>query len=91
MIGIVIPYYQKLPGLLNRALRSVAAQEGQHQLRVYVVDDGSPIPAEAGDKPHRAGELISCNTQKYGHLLVSRTFNQIKKASEACPYKKRAT
>ncbi len=46
MIGIVIPYYQKLPGLLNRALRSIAAQEGQHQLRVYVVDDESPVPAE---------------------------------------------
>jgi succinoglycan biosynthesis protein ExoW len=46
MIGIVIPYYQKLPGLLNRALRSVAAQEGLHQLRVHVVDDASPVPAE---------------------------------------------
>ena len=46
MIGVVIPYYQKSPGLLNRALRSVAAQEGRHRLRVYVVDDASPVPAE---------------------------------------------
>lgn len=46
MIGVVIPFYQKLPGLLNRALRSVAAQQGQPDLRVYVVDDTSPILAE---------------------------------------------
>ena len=47
MIGVVIPYFQRKPGLLNRALHSVAAQDGDHRLRVYVVDDGSPIPAEA--------------------------------------------
>lgn len=46
MIGIVIPYFQRKSGLLNRALRSIAAQEGAHQLRVYVVDDASPVPAE---------------------------------------------
>lgn len=50
MIGVVIPYFQRMPGLLNRALRSVAAQEGQHPLQVYVVDDTSPVPAE--------GELV---------------------------------
>ena len=48
MIGVVIPYFQRMPGLLNRALRSVAAQEGQHPLQVYVVDDTSPVPAEGG-------------------------------------------
>jgi succinoglycan biosynthesis protein ExoW len=47
MIGVVIPYYQRTPGLLNRALRSVAAQSGSHPLRVYVVDDASPAPPEA--------------------------------------------
>ncbi len=46
MIGIVIPYFQRTPGLLNRALRSIAAQEGQHLFHVYVVDDSSPVPAE---------------------------------------------
>lgn len=46
MIGVVIPYFQRTPGLLNRALRSVAAQEGQHSLHVYVVDDSSPVPAD---------------------------------------------
>lgn len=46
MIGVVIPYFQRTPGLLNRALRSIAAQAGQHPLHVYVVDDSSPVPAE---------------------------------------------
>jgi len=46
MIGVVIPYFQRTPGLLNRALRSIAAQQGQHSLQVYVVDDSSPVPAD---------------------------------------------
>ncbi|HEY4077868.1 MAG TPA: glycosyltransferase family A protein [Rhizomicrobium sp.] len=44
MIAIIIPYYQKSPGLLRRALLSVAAQEGAPDWRAYVVDDGSPAP-----------------------------------------------
>lgn len=47
MIGVVIPYYQRKPGLLNRTLRSIQAQVGRQALRVYVVDDSSPLPAEA--------------------------------------------
>lgn len=46
MIGVVIPYYQRRPGLLGRALRSVAAQAGASADHVYVVDDGSPAPPE---------------------------------------------
>ena len=44
MIGVVIPYFQRTPGLLNRALRSVAAQAGAGAQAVYVVDDASPAP-----------------------------------------------
>ena len=54
-IGVVIPYFQRQPGLLQRALRSVAAQ--QHPAaQVVVVDDGSPrsaadeITADLSDK-----------------------------------------
>jgi succinoglycan biosynthesis protein ExoW len=47
VIGIVIPYFQRTPGLLNRALRSIAAQEGAHRFYIYVVDDSSPIPADS--------------------------------------------
>ena len=51
-IAVIIPYYQRDPGILARALDSVRAQElprGLH-LHVYVVDDGSPLPA--------AGEIV---------------------------------
>jgi succinoglycan biosynthesis protein ExoW len=43
-IGVVIPYFQRDPGLLHRALSSVAAQE-HNPVQVVVVDDGSPRAA----------------------------------------------
>jgi succinoglycan biosynthesis protein ExoW len=61
MIGVVIPYFQRTPGLLHRALRSVAAQCGAPPFRVYVVDDGSPAPpaSELDDLPDDfAGKVI---------------------------------
>ena len=45
VIAVVIPYFQREPGLLAGALRSVAAQDVDAELRVLVVDDGSPVPA----------------------------------------------
>ena len=46
VIAVVIPYFQREPGLLAGALRSVAAQDVDAQLRVVVVDDESPVPAQ---------------------------------------------
>ncbi len=47
MISIVIPYYQRTPGVLARALASVAAQRGcPMPVHLIVVDDASPAPAE---------------------------------------------
>ena len=43
-IGVVIPYFQRDPRLLQRALDSVAAQE-YRPVQVVVVDDGSPRAA----------------------------------------------
>ena len=43
-IGVVIPYFQREAGLLQRALRSVAAQE-HAPVQIVVVDDGSPRAA----------------------------------------------
>ncbi len=43
---IIIPYYQREPGILARALKSVFAQTHQ-DFEVIVVDDASPLPAEA--------------------------------------------
>lgn len=44
---IVIPYFQRQPGVLQRALASVARQAGcPLPVRVLVVDDASPVPPE---------------------------------------------
>jgi succinoglycan biosynthesis protein ExoW len=47
VISVVIPYYQREPGVLRRALESVAAQRDcPHRVQVIVVDDESPVAAE---------------------------------------------
>ncbi len=46
-IAVVIPHYQKKPGLLGVALRSVFAQSLAAQVHVVVVDDESPVSAES--------------------------------------------
>ncbi|MDB5642335.1 MAG: glycosyltransferase protein [Hyphomicrobiales bacterium] len=57
-IAVVIPYFQRLPGLLRRAVASVANQDltGDVEIEVLIVDDGSPIPAreDLADLPHPA-------------------------------------
>jgi succinoglycan biosynthesis protein ExoW len=66
MIGIVIPFYQKSPGLLRRALDSVGAQRAAHDWHVYVVDDGSPVPAadEIRHLPASVAARVSILRQK---------------------------
>ena len=44
--SVIIPYYQRQPGVLRRALDSVFAQSHQ-DFDVIVVDDSSPLPVEA--------------------------------------------
>ncbi|MBV8502236.1 MAG: glycosyltransferase [Paucibacter sp.] len=45
-IAVVIPYFQREPGVLARALRSIEAQQGcPLPVHVIVVDDASPHPA----------------------------------------------
>ena len=54
MIAVVIPYFQREPGVLRKALASVAAQRGCRQpIEVLVVDDASPVRAagEVGTMP----------------------------------------
>jgi succinoglycan biosynthesis protein ExoW len=48
MINVVIPYFQRQPGVLRRALSSVMAQHDcGRRIHVVIVDDGSPVPASA--------------------------------------------
>jgi succinoglycan biosynthesis protein ExoW len=44
-ISVVIPFYQRQEGLLNKAVVSALNQKGDFRLEIVVVDDGSPIPA----------------------------------------------
>ena len=46
-VAVIVPYYHRQSGVLSRALKSVFCQQGDLDLRVIVVDDGSPWPAEA--------------------------------------------
>ena len=43
--AVVIPFFQRTPGLLTQALRSIVEQRGVHDLEIFVVDDASPVPA----------------------------------------------
>jgi succinoglycan biosynthesis protein ExoW len=46
-IGVVIPYFQREPGILSQALASIAAQDIEgFEVIVVVVDDASPSPPE---------------------------------------------
>lgn len=47
-VAVIIPYYQTSPGILARAVASVLAQDPTPgtELKIVVVDDASPRPAE---------------------------------------------
>ena len=68
-IAIVIPYYQVESGILSRALDGIAAQEVAegYGLRVYVIDDCSPHPAE--------NEIAGCASAKELDLVLRRQVN----------------
>ena len=44
-VAVVIPFYQRSPGLLTRALASIFGQDHVPLPQVVVVDDASPVPA----------------------------------------------
>ena len=46
-ISVVIPYFQRKPGILCKAVRSALAQEGAFTVEIVIVDDASPVPARA--------------------------------------------
>ncbi len=48
-IAVIIPYFQRSPGLLRRAVESVLAQDvpGEVGVDVVIADDASPCPPEA--------------------------------------------
>jgi succinoglycan biosynthesis protein ExoW len=44
-IAVVIPFYQKQPGILHKAVLSALRQEAVAEFAIVVVDDASPVPA----------------------------------------------
>lgn len=67
MITVIIPYYQKEPGILAKALASIAAQQScPLPVHVIVVDDASPAPAgpelvSAGPMSHSVQVIVQRN------------------------------
>lgn len=48
-VAVIIPYYQKQPGILRRALNSILQQRlsADRRVDIIIVDDGSPLPASS--------------------------------------------
>jgi succinoglycan biosynthesis protein ExoW len=47
-VSVITPFFQRQPGLLRKAIESVAAQKNvSAKVEVVVVDDGSPTTAES--------------------------------------------
>lgn len=45
-VAIIIPFFQREKGLLERGILSVLSQKNFHNYQIIVVDDGSPISAQ---------------------------------------------
>ncbi|MCJ8054782.1 glycosyltransferase [Shinella curvata] len=65
-LTVIIPYYQKEPGILRRALSSVFAQNFKG-FDIIVVDDESPYPAD--------GDVIGFSEEERARLRIVRQEN----------------
>ena len=74
MIAVVVPYFQRDPGVLRSALESVLAQDTSEPVVVLVVDDGSPVPAagECEGLPQRTGVEIRILSRPNGGTSAAR-------------------
>ena len=72
--GVVIPFFQRKPGLLVRAVGSVVAQVGAEAAAIIVVDDGSPLRArdELAALPEAARARVTLIEQKNAGVSAAR-------------------
>jgi succinoglycan biosynthesis protein ExoW len=42
-VGVIIPYFQRKPGVLRPAVNAVLRQQGFSNYRIVIVDDGAPV------------------------------------------------
>jgi succinoglycan biosynthesis protein ExoW len=68
VISVIIPYYQREAGHLPRAVHSALRQQDVESPAIIIVDDGSPLPAEA--------ELTMLNAEEREHVHLVRQTNQ---------------
>ncbi len=67
-VAVIIPYFQRKPGILARALESVYGQDYTQPFDLLIVDDESPVPAqdELTAAPAPAHVRVSVLAQKNG-------------------------
>jgi succinoglycan biosynthesis protein ExoW len=53
-VAVIIPFYQRQPGILAGALESILAQTALDGVTVHIVDDGSPVAPDDDIAPARA-------------------------------------
>lgn len=59
-IAVIVPFFQRERGIVINAIRSALGQTGGHDIRIIVVDDGSPVRArdELAGIRQEAGERL---------------------------------
>jgi succinoglycan biosynthesis protein ExoW len=68
-IAVIIPFYQRTRGLLIKAVESVFRQQDASDVRIIVVDDGSPVKAReelAGLVAHAGNQLTVIEQSNQG-------------------------
>jgi succinoglycan biosynthesis protein ExoW len=65
-VSVVIPFYQRTPGLLRNAVMSALSQKTHATMEIVVVDDGSPVSARDDLR-----ELLNDNPTKI--IIVDQT------------------
>lgn len=45
-VAVLIPYFQREPGILKGTVQAVLAQKGFDDYEIVIADDGSPVPAQ---------------------------------------------
>jgi succinoglycan biosynthesis protein ExoW len=59
-VSVITPFFQRTRGLLEKAVRSALGQRGEFDLKIVIVDDGSPISAM-----DELGSLLSQHPQTF--------------------------
>jgi succinoglycan biosynthesis protein ExoW len=77
-LSVIIPFFQREPGILARTLRSVAVQQlpPGFCVEIIIVDDGSPVPATSELEDMQFPEAFSIKIARHdnGGVAVARNY-----------------